>query len=264
VGRSGRDDEALAATIESHLTQTVRWLAGSTADLPFGFCARTDELPLVWTLNQLCVLEPVDAAALLEAAERCQGHLAYRHVVVREAAAGAQVAPSLAEAQWRVEREVVMALDVAAAQHLPATDVGELSEDQGLELMAAWLQEERPVSADGVAQVLEYNRREGRLFDERRFGVLDEVDSPVALTKLRVDGDFAWVEDVYARPTARGRGFGRSLVTRAVRGALDEGCSVVAIVADANDWPQHLYAKLGFRPVSYRWIFHLEAEAPTN
>lgn len=259
VGRTERDDAALAATIESHLTDTVRSLAGSTVDLPFGFCARTDELPLVWTLNQLCVRAPLDAAALRDAAERCQGHLSYRHVVASEQAAGGQLAPALAERRWRVEREVVMALDVAAAQHLPASDVDELTEDQGLELMAAWLQEERSLSDDGLAQVLEYNRREGKLFDERRFGVLDEAGSPVAITKLRVDGDFAWVEDVYALPAARGMGLGRSLVTRAVRGALDEGCSVVAIVADANDWPQHLYAKLAFRPVSARWIFHRDA-----
>jgi GNAT superfamily N-acetyltransferase len=252
------NDDERAATIESHHELTVRGLAGSFRTLREGWCVRTDDLPLVWTLNQLCVTEPIGPEAFGGLAEGCQGHLPYRHVVVRHAPSGEVAAPSLRDAGWRVEREVLMALDGAPAREVDTSGVQELTEYQMLELMAAWLVEERVSSAEGLAQVLEYNRREGQLWQERRFGVLDGDGTPLAVTKLRVEGGYGWVEDVYALPRARGRGHGRTLVTHAVRSALDAGCSLVAIVADANDWPQHLYASVGFRPVGTAWIFHTD------
>jgi GNAT superfamily N-acetyltransferase len=253
-------NDVAAAIIETHLQLTARALAGSAVDLDVGWSVRTDELPLVWTLNQLCVTEPANPEVIVEAAERSQAHLPYRHVVVRHAPSGEAAAPLLREAQWRVNREVLMAIDATTAPVLPTSEVAELTEDQSLELMEAWLREERGPSEEGVAQVMQYNRQEGRLWQERRFGVLDD-GTPLAVTKLRVDGPFGWVEDVYALPRARGKGHGRSLVTHAVREALDAGCSLIAIVADADDWPQHLYASVGFRPVGSAWLFHAESAA---
>lgn len=253
-----RSDE-IAAIIEAQLQLTARALAGSTLDLDIGWAVRTDELPLVWTLNQLCVTEPASAEEIVDVAARCQSHLPYRHVVVRHAKSGDAAAPLLRSTGWHLEREVLMAIDAASAPSLGDAgidEVSELTEDQALELMRAWLLEERGPSEDGLAQVLEYNRREGRLWRERRLGALDDDGTPIAVTKLRIDGSFAWVEDVYALPRARGQGHGRSLVTHAVRCALDAGCSLIAIVADADDWPQRLYASVGFRPVGTAWLCH--------
>ena len=138
----------------------------------------------------------------------------------------------------------------------------ELTEDQMLALMEEWLLEEHVgVSEEGLAQVLEYNRREGRLWGERRLGVLGPDGTPLAATKLRVDGSFGWVEDVFTTPAARGRGYARALVTTAADAAVDAGCTLVAIVADDDDWPKQLYASIGFAPVGAARIFHLEAPA---
>jgi GNAT superfamily N-acetyltransferase len=255
------DDEA-AAIIEAQLGLTVRALAGHSTDLDVGWAVQTNELPLVWTLNQLCVTERASPDVLFDAAEDAQRRLPYRHVVVRHRASAEAAVASAQARGWRVERDVLMALDRATARKHPIGEVAELTEDQALELMGSWLCEEREMSEDGLAQVLEYNRREGALWHEQRLGILDDDGTPLAITKLRVDGSFGWVEDVYALPRSRGRGHGRTLVAEAVRRALASGCSLVAIVADADDWPQQLYASVGFRPVGAAWILHGDASAP--
>jgi GNAT superfamily N-acetyltransferase len=260
-------DDECAATIESHLEHTARALAGSSGDVAAGWFVRTDDLPLVWTLNQLCVTQPAETDEILAQADACQRHLTYRHVVVRHDPSGEVASPWFRDARWRVEREVLMAIDDVATTIGPGRPVDtsrvvELTEDEALELMGAWLGEERVTTASGLAQVLEYNRREGHLWRERRFGVRDDDGTPLSITKLRVAGSYGWVEDVYALPRARGKGHGLALVTHAVRSALDTGCSLVAIVADANDWPQHLYARVGFRPVGSGWTFHTDDVSP--
>jgi GNAT superfamily N-acetyltransferase len=219
----------------------------------------------VWTLNQLCLTGSVDADRVVPLADEVQADQPYRHVVVRHAPTADAAEAVLTALGWRVERDVVMALEQPAPLRDGAVDPVELTEDQMVTLMGEWLLEERGhTSAEGLDQVLEWNRREGRRWYERRLGVLDADGTPLAVTKLRCDGDYAWVEDVYTTAAARGRGYARSLVTRAVHEALERGCTTVAIVADADDWPQHLYAEVGVRPIGSARIFHRDPEgAPT-
>lgn len=247
--------EALA-TIEGCFSATLAALADSVTPVPGGECVRTRDLPLVFTLNQLRLHRPLGLDELCALADEHQGDLPYRHVVVRAAAVDARQEEELAARGWRVEHEVVMALRERAPGH-PDARVTELTEDQMLELTAAWLREELAgLTEEELAQLLEYNRREGRHFAEHRLGILDEAGRPAALTKLRRDVGLSWVEDVFTRPDQRGRGSARALVERAVDLALADGSPLVAIVADADDWPQQLYARLGFQPIARTAIYH--------
>ena len=63
------------------------------------------------------------------------------------------------------------------------------------------------------------------------------------------DGDLGMVEDVFTLPEVRGQGIATALIDHCVRHARAEGAGPVFIGAHANDWPKHLYARLGFRPV---------------
>jgi GNAT superfamily N-acetyltransferase len=252
-------DDALTA-YETTVERSVQAQADVVVTLECGWAVHTLDLPLVWTLNQLCVTRPVAPEALAGLADEVQSSQPFRHVVVRHAPTADDFEPVAVALGWRVERDVVMALDQAALDDArPPRDVAVvgLSEDQMVGLMGEWLLEERgETSSEGLGQVLEWNRRETRYFGERVLGVLGADGTPLAVTKLRRDGSFAWVEDVYTTPSARGNGYARALVTRAVRLATDAGCSPVVIVADADDWPQHLYASVGFRPVGGARLFH--------
>jgi GNAT superfamily N-acetyltransferase len=94
------------------------------------------------------------------------------------------------------------------------------------------------------------------LLSDRLLGVRSGDGRLVAVSKLRSDGRTAQVEDVYTVPEARGRGFARALISRAVELARDGGHGLIFIVADDDDWPKLLYGRLGFRSVGHLWQFH--------
>ena len=255
------DDPRLEAYHEL-VRRTVAGIADETVETAEGWAARTRDLPRVWTLNQVSCTAPATFATLVDRCDAFQADLHYRHLVVRHEPTARAVEPDFAEAGWRIERDVVMALVGIPAVPDGADAVRELTEDQMAALMAAWLTEEHAGIEDpAVEEVLEYNRREGRLFGERCYGVLGDDGRPLAVTKLRVSGSLGWVEDVYTMPDARGRGHARTLVALAARGARAAGCKEVVLVADADDWPQHLYRRIGFEEVGRSPIFHLEVEA---
>ena len=65
----------------------------------------------------------------------------------------------------------------------------------------------------------------------------------------------AQVEDVNTLEAFRNRGAGRAVVLAAIAEARAAGADLVWLLADADDWPQHLYAKLGFERVGGAWQF---------
>jgi predicted GNAT family acetyltransferase len=65
----------------------------------------------------------------------------------------------------------------------------------------------------------------------------------------------AQIEDVNTLEEFRGRGLASAVVLAAARRAEERGCDVVFLIADDDDWPKDLYARLGFEPVSRTWSF---------
>jgi GNAT superfamily N-acetyltransferase len=241
-----------------HLDWTLRSLADEMRPIGPGWIVRTSSLPLVWTLNQLRITEPITLADAVTLAEEHQADLPYRHVVVVDGTTDPSLEDAFGAAGWNVDREVVMALVETSHREVDTRSVIELSEAQMLALMGGWMTEEQPERANGLDQVEEYNRREGGLWNERCFGILDEEGAPAAISKLRVDGTTAWVEDVYTVPEARGRGYARTLVTYAAGLTRSAEHDLTFIIADDNDWPKNLYAEIGFRPLGTTQTFHLD------
>jgi ribosomal protein S18 acetylase RimI-like enzyme len=239
------------------LRRSVRTLADEVRPVGPGWVARTHALPTVWTLNQLRICEPVEFTAAVALADEHQGGLPYRHIVVDHDVAGQDLEAAFVADGWRAEREVLMAL----AERPDAPDVQNtismLTETQALALTRRWMAEDHPgISADSLDQLDEYARREGRRWNERRFGILDDDGVAVAVTKLRTDPMTAWVEDVYTAPEARRRGYARLLVTHASALGAAANPELTFIVADDNDWPKDLYARIGFRPIARTRTFH--------
>lgn len=248
-------DAARAVEVRGHLLRTVAALA-EVHDVEVGWVASAPGLPLVHSLNQVHVTTAAPPDDLLGLAERHQRDLGYRHLVVDDATSASSLADGLEG--WKVEREVLMALSGGPSRPVDASRVSGLDEDEAGALMRRWLEEEGFGAKPGVVdQLLEATLREGRVWTEQRLGVRDGRGAAVAMTKLRTNGHgSAWVEDVYTLPEARGRGHARTLVTEAVRRAAHGGSRLTFIVADDEDWPKHLYADVGFRPVARSWSFH--------
>ena len=220
---------------------------------------RSPSLPLVWTLNQIRISEAATFGDTVALAHKHQAELPYRHIVVEDGPTGWSLEGAFRAAGWRVNREVLMALAEPPDRQVATSAVTALNEEQMLALMRRWIIEDHPdIADDGLDQLAEYGKRQGRLWSERRFGIVDEAGAPTAVTKLRTEGTTAWVEDVFTVPEARGRGHARTLVTHTTALARSADHDLTFIIADDDDWPKDLYMRIGFRAIGGTWTFHRE------
>jgi GNAT superfamily N-acetyltransferase len=88
-----------------------------------------------------------------------------------------------------------------------------------------------------------------------RFFLASVSGVPAAYCELYRHEGVAQIEDVNTLERFRGRGLARALVWRAAQQARASGDDLVFLMADDNDWPKHLYAKLGFDPIGAFWQF---------
>jgi predicted GNAT family acetyltransferase len=72
---------------------------------------------------------------------------------------------------------------------------------------------------------------------------------------LYAEGGIAEIDVVATAVEHRRRGYGRAVVEAATRAALDSGNQLVFLIADDQDWPKELYAKIGYEPIGVRYEF---------
>jgi GNAT superfamily N-acetyltransferase len=71
-----------------------------------------------------------------------------------------------------------------------------------------------------------------------------------------------YLEDLYVKPEARGRGVGRALLQRLARLAVERGCGRFEwAVLDWNEPAIRFYRALGARPMDDWTVFRLDGEA---
>jgi GNAT superfamily N-acetyltransferase len=234
-------------------------LAGTVDEIrtiPAGLIVNTPSLPAVWAANQLRVTEPTSFRELIQLAEENLAGLDYLDIALEDQETGPARERAFRRAGWKVQRDLLMTLPRAPDR---VADTGlVVSEDESMELMGRWYAEDPGPTAMGHRQLVEYTRRESRVHGDRLLGVRDGDGQVVAMTKLRSHGRIAQVEDVYTVPEARGRGYARALVSRAIELARDAGAGLIFITADDEDWPKLLYARIGFRGLGHLWHFHRE------
>ena len=94
----------------------------------------------------------------------------------------------------------------------------------------------------------------------QRFGAGHQGEPPAASCTLFLDADVggrrvATVEAVATLRDHREQGLARAAVSMALRAAGEWGADLITVPADADDWPQLMYASLGFRALGRRWQF---------
>jgi ribosomal protein S18 acetylase RimI-like enzyme len=228
----------------------------------YGVALLHDELPLVYDLNFVRGDDPaVEPAALAAEAERIHARAGHTHrkLHVDDPDAGGRLAPPLEAMGYQVIRHLVMA-HVGPPDRPARGDVAEevpLDELRGLRETAT-RREPWGADAEVVRQLLARRDVTARATRVRSFAA--RVDGrPVAACELYSDGRTAQIEDVATLAEHRGRGLARAVVLAALDAA--RGHDFVFIVADADDWPQELYRKLGFEGVGLLHRF-LRTQSP--
>jgi GNAT superfamily N-acetyltransferase len=125
----------------------------------------------------------------------------------------------------------------------PDIAVQEVPYDAVHELRLAWHGDESP-DQDGSGYIAQ--AREVALSREVRVLAVHEAGVPVAFAQLEQDGAAAEITQVYVDPRHRGGGRGTAMTRAAIAAAGD--VRDLWIVADDEDRPKELYARLGFRP----------------
>lgn len=254
----GRDGSALARVLDFQ-RRSLELAGGRVTEIPEGWVVRTPAMPVVWVLNHVRLRT---APSYERAVELIEQHLAgagFRQLYVDdERPGGGRLAEAFQADGWEVDGELHSMLVRPPDRRVGTSAVTELTEEEALALMSRWLREDETLHLDDEAmrQLIENHRLTWRARNAVRLGVRAHDGSPTGMTLVLSGGGVAQVEDVYVVPEARGGGSGRALVTRAIDVARELGPELVFIVADDNDWPKQLYARLGFEPLGRTWMFH--------
>jgi GNAT superfamily N-acetyltransferase len=156
-----------------------------------------------------------------------------RYMVWRGGRVGAGDRAIAREADGEGAREVPL----AAIEGLRRTLIGESSVPAGV-----------PEPEATVDQLFELNRRYAKAGGDRWFVAPDAAD-PRSCCCLLTDGRIGQVEEVGTREDSRERGHAKAIVLAAVAAAQADGDAPIFLTAEAADWPQLMYANLGFETV---------------
>jgi ribosomal protein S18 acetylase RimI-like enzyme len=157
-------------------------------------------------------------------------------------------------AGWKTARLVWM-LHESEPPPGPEIEVEEVPYDEVHALRVAWHEEDFP-----EVNPTSYHRAAREVAMRRGAQVLTvrgDDGAPVAFAQLERDGGSAEITQVYVHPDHRGGGRGTAMTRAAIEAAAHAGAGShdgdLWIVADDEDRPKELYARLGFRPV-WKWM----------
>jgi ribosomal protein S18 acetylase RimI-like enzyme len=194
------------------------------------------------------------AAELAAEADRLMAAHAHRHVVVVDDADGSRVAPGFADLGWDAAHLVYMAHRRAPDRAPEVT-----TEEAGFEDVASVILASHRAGYGGMSE--ETARALTRFTGEQatvigtRFFLGRAGGEPTAYCELYVHDGVAQIEDVNTLAEYRGRGLARGVVCAALEAAETAGADLIFLCADDDDWPKHLYSKLGFDPIGHFWAF---------
>jgi ribosomal protein S18 acetylase RimI-like enzyme len=270
--RAGRLDAlspAGAAILRAERTLVARAVAAAS-EIPGGWRFRHPPLGDVWHLNRLQITEPGwsgSAAGLVQLADRWLDGAGHRRVTIDDETVARRLAPQLAARGFEPERALVMIhrgpAPAAATRATPARRLDEavLRAAQHLALLELG----GPGAAAGAlagrladAQV----RLRAAAMEAIGFGAGEREDGGPASTATLLlapaaagRGPVGLIDQVATLRAHRERGLARAVVGAAITAAQTAGADPIGLLTLADDWPQLMYARLGFVPVAVQTSF---------
>jgi ribosomal protein S18 acetylase RimI-like enzyme len=213
-----------------------------------GTVVRATRHPTYYDFNVLRVEEELDldVPALAACADRALAGLSHRRVDFDLAGEAEARRADFEWAGWKTTRLVWMLHEEPLIDTGRRASVEEVPYDETAELRLGWHLEDHPeMEYEGyIAGAREIALKNG----DRVLGVRGE-EGLIAFAQLAWRGRSAEITAVYVHPSHRGGGLGTAITSAAIEAAA--GAEDLWIVADDEDRPKDLYARLGFRGV---WV----------
>jgi len=189
----------------------------------------------------------VGADELIAEAERLQAPAGLRHRKVEVQQGGDTLVDGFARAGWTSDRVVVMVLRGADVRgETPGAEVREVGFEPVRGLMEQWYGE--TMSAAEARDLANSDADAAGSLGARFYLAEREGEAAACCQLLGADG-IGQVEEVYTAHAHRGHGLASAVVRTAAAAARERGDDLVMILADAGDWPQRLYERLGYQTV---------------
>ena len=208
-----------------------------------GTVVRATRYPSYFDFNLVRVEEDptMSVDALVAFADEALAGLAHRRLTFDLVDTADALRPGFEAEGWKAVRLVWMRHEGAPPPG-PQIAVQEVPYDAVHDLRVAWHDGESPGQE---ASAYHAQAREVALRREVRVLAVHEAGTPIAFAQLEQDGAAAEITQVYVRPDYRGGGRGTAMTRAAMEAAGD--VDDLWIVADDEDRPKELYARLGVR-----------------
>ena len=216
----------------------------------FGTAVFDDRVPQRYDSNYLLVETPPRGATAEELAVDAAEHR--RRMIFFRGEPGETLLSGFRALGWRLDRHVFMAQRAPVTRSGPLELVRELDADRLRTARRRLLRDYPWATPELLDQLHEAKRLIAERVETRFFGVVAD-GQVVSYADLYLEPPVAQVEDVGTLEEHRGKGYASAVVLRAAEEARSAGADLVFLVADAEDWPQHLYLQLGFEPIGHYW-----------
>lgn len=225
---------------------------------PLGTVIVNDDYPASHSMNFLRVegRRPAVTADEVEGAvEAAMDAAGRRHLqaVIEDGDAGHRLAAELRARGWEATELVTMAW-LSAPRRDPAVPAAVVPwEVLRPSVLAHWRSDPSVGDEEVARQLTDRRAALARGTNLRHLAAPAPPAEPAAFADLYSDGRTAQIESVNTLEGHRNQGLASAMVLHAARLARDEGHDLVFLVADVEDWPRHLYARLGFEEIGRWW-----------
>ncbi len=226
-----------------------------------GFAVLNREFPSSWEHNCLVLERFVDPSQVIREADRVLGGAGLGHRAIEVELEGLDPTwfDHFRRRGYLVHPWVTMVLRGVPDRH-PRVPVERVTLDEVKAVMETGWRRELPGASDDTVRQLVDRRVVTYRACEVTHHVVRGADGIAARCDLYRIAPVAQVESVETEPHWRNRGFATAVVLDAVGLARTSGCELVFLIADAEDWPQEFYGRLGFERVGGGYTMELPPE----